>query len=446
MTHELDPQHRAFAAPSRRTVLRGLGTLVALPFLERFASASGAPAPVRRIVFVYAPNGVRRDRWFQAADGAIETLPSSLEPLAPHRNRVRMVAGLALDKARANGDGPGDHARAAAAFLTCAQPLKRDGAVRAGTSVDQVAARTAGRATRFSSLAIGGEEGSQNGQCDSGYACAYSSNLSWTSATTPLAKETDAQQLFDRLFRDGDPLESDAARAERRARRTSVLDYVRDDARRLAQRLGAADRAQLEAYETSVRELERRLEHALERERSVPANARPADGSPRDHAQHLDLLSDVLALALATDATRIATFAFANEGSNRGFAALGAPEGHHELSHHGNDAEKLEKIARIDRFHAQRLAHLLERIATAREAGESVLDSTLVLFGSGIGDGNRHDHHDLPILLCGGPVTAAERVSFPRDTPLANLHAGLLRWMGVEAAGFGDSNGVIDVG
>lgn len=445
MAHEIDLPRSAFAAPSRRTVLRGLGTLVALPFLERFASASSSSAPLRRVVFVYAPNGVRRDRWFQAADGAIETLPSSLEPLAPHQDRVRMVAGLALDKARANGDGPGDHARAAAAFLTCAQPLKRDGAVRAGTSVDQVAARSVGRATRFASLAIGGEEGSQNGQCDSGYACAYSSNLSWTSATTPLSKETDAQELFDRLFRDGEPGESDASRAQRRARRKSVLDFVRDDARRLEKRLGAADRAQLDAYETSVREIERRLERALERERSVPASARPADGSPRDHAQHLDLLSDVLALALSTDATRIATFAFANEGSNRGFAALGAPEGHHELSHHGDDAQKLDKIARIDRFHAERLAHLLEALARARENDASVLDATLVLFGSGIGDGNRHDHHDLPILLCGGPVRKGERVSHARETPLANLHAGLLRWIGVETSSFGDSNGVIEI-
>lgn len=429
----------------RRTMLRGAGVAFALPLLDAMsvrARAREAAAP-RRLVVVYAPNGVNRDLWTPAV-GALDALPPTLAPLEPWKRDALVLGGLTLDTARANGDGPGDHARANAAFLTCAQPRKADGAIHVGASIDQVAARAVGAATRFRSLEIGCEDGAQSGQCDSGYACAYSSNLSWSTPTTPVPKEVDPRQLFDRLFREGEEGESDAERAARLARRRSVLDLVREDARRLAQRLGANDRRKLDEYETSVRELERRLARAAEGGGDVPDSARPA-GIPKDRGEHARLLADVLVLALKTDATRIATFALANEGSNASHPTLGVPEGHHEISHHGGDADKRAKVAKVDRFHVECLAHLVGRLAEADERGARLLDSTHVLYGSGIGDGNRHDHGDLPIVVLGGGVTGGRCVVAPKETPLANLHVTLARALGAEVERFSDSTGSVDL-
>jgi hypothetical protein len=396
-------------------------------------------------VFVYAPNGVNRELWTPAAVGAIETLPPTLAPLAPWLADALVLGGLTLDTARANGDGPGDHARANAAFLTCAQPRKADGAVHVGTSIDQIAARRVGDRTRFRSLEIGCEDGSQSGQCDSGYACAYSSNLSWSGPGTPVPKEVDPRQLFDRLFREGEEGETLEQRAARIARRRSVLDLVREDAQRLARSLGAGDRRKLDEYETSVRELERRLARAVEGDEDVPDALRPA-GIPKDRGEHARLIADVLALALRSDSTRIATFALANEGSNASHAAIGVPEGHHEISHHGGDVAKREKVGKIDQFHVECLAYLVKRLAESEEHGSRLLDSTHVLYGSGIGDGNRHDHGDLPVVLLGGGVMGGRYVVVPSETPLANLHVTLAQRIGVDIERFADSTGVLDLG
>ncbi len=436
-------------AIDRRSVLRGAGAVLALPLLDAMgARASTAPSapPPRRLVFVYAPNGVHRALWTPAAAGPLESLPPTLEPLAAWRERMLSIGGLALDGARAHGDGPGDHARANAAFLTCAHPRKTDGAeLEAGISVDQLAAQRIGARTRLRSLEIGCEGGSQSGQCDSGYACAYSSNLSWASPRTPCPKETDPRRVFDRLFRDGADGESDEERAARLARRRSVLDLVREEARALSRRLGAADRRKLDEYESAVRELERRLERAAQGDDEVPDAARPA-GTPKDRGEHAALLADVLALAFRTDSTRIATFSLANEGSNASHRAIGVPEGHHEISHHGGDAAKMAKVGLVDAFHMRCLAQVLAKLEAAGEGDGTLLDRTDVLFGSGIGDGNRHDHADLPILLFAGGVRGGRHVIAPRETPLANLHLALLGRMGVDAPRFGDSTGCFELG
>ena len=441
--HELD----------RRTILRGAGALVALPFLEamtapRARAATSDAEPPRRMVFVYVPNGVHVPAWRPATTGTDYVLPAMLEPLAPFRDSLLVFSGLTHDKARANGDGPGDHARASAAFLTGCQPFKTDGtSIRVGVSVDQVAAARVGSATRLRSLEIGVEGGAQSGQCDSGYACAYSSNLSWSTPHTPSPKETDPRLVFDRLFRDGDADETAEERARRLRRRASVLDLVRDDARTLDKRLGAADRRKLDEYLTSVRELERRIEASSSgRANGVPDSARPS-AAPATYAEHLRLLCDLLVLALSTDTTRIATFSFANEGSNRSYAFLGVPEGHHDISHHGNEPDKLAKIQLVNRFHVEQFAYLLGKLRDVKEGDGDLLVNSMVLYGSGIGDGNRHNHDDLPILLAGrggGRVTSGRHVQVAKETPVANLFVSMLEKMDVTVARHGDSTGKLE--
>lgn len=443
----------------RRTILRGAGAVMALPLLDAMTTRGRAESRVRdasdgrdakdeaprRLVFVYAPNGVNRDVWTPQSVGALDTLPPTLEPLAKWRQDLLVLGGLTLHTARANGDGPGDHARANAAFLTCAQARKEGGAIHVGASIDQVIARRVGSTTRFRSLEMGCEDGAQSGQCDSGYACAYSSNLSWSAPTTPVPKEVDPRRLFDRLFREGEEGDTPEERTARLARRRSVLDLVREDAKRLARRISADDARKLEEYENSVRELERRLARAADGGGDVPETARPA-GIPKDRGEHARLLADVLVLALRTDSTRIATFALANEGSNASHVAVGVPEGHHEVSHHGGDATKREQVAKIDRFHVECFAHLVGRLSEADERGVRMLDSTHLVYGSGIGDGNRHDHGDLPILVLGGGVKGGRYAVSPNETPLANLHLALARGMRAPLDRFADSTAALELG
>ncbi len=436
---------------SRRTVLQGIGTALALPLFESMlaprARASTRDEPPRRMVFVYVPNGVHGPDWTPKEVGATFDLPKTLEPLAPFRDSLLVLSGLTADKARANGDGPGDHARASAAFLTASQPLKTEGAgIQVGVSADQVAARSMGAATRLRSLEIGCEGGALSGQCDSGYSCAYSSNLSWSTPSTPCPKETDPRVVFDRLFRDGDRDEPPEAKAARLARKKSVLDFVRDDAHRLEQRLGTGDRRKLDEYLTSLREVERRVDQAASGAgHDVPDSARP-NGIPDTYAAHVRLMSDLLVLALRADVTRIATFSFANEGSNRAYGFLEVPEGHHTLSHHGNDPEKQRKIQLINRFHVEELAHFIEQLRATKEHDTDLLERSMILYGSGIGDGNRHNHDELPALLlgrAGGRLESGKHLRFPHDTPIANLYVSMLAKMDVPVARHGDSTGLL---
>lgn len=443
----------------RRTFLRGAGAAVALPWLEAmgllpsasersvaFADAPGRGVPLR-LLFLYVPNGVDRSSWTPRTEGAAFALPPTLEPLKPVRESVLVLSGLTQAKANANGDGPGDHARAAASFLTSAQAFKTKGApLRVGVSVDQVAAAEVGRETMFPSLEVGCDPGATSGDCDSGYSCAYSSHVSWRSASMPMAKEVDPAAVYDRLFTDPGGPGTGEERARRAGRRRRVLDLVREDAAHLSARLGTSDRGKVDEYLTGLREVEVRLDRAAKASgdgKQAGDGGRPS-GVPKDFGEHVKLLSDLLVLAFQGDVTRVATFLLANEGSNRSYPMVEVPEGHHGLSHHGDDAGALAKIARVDRWHVQRLADLLARMKAVREGDGTLLDHVLVTYGSGIGDGNRHDHADLPVLLCGGgggTVASGRHVKAASGTPLANLYVSLLERMGVRTSSFGDSTG-----
>jgi hypothetical protein len=432
---------------SRRTLLRATGAALALPYLEAMlpARSTTSVAP-RRLVFVYAPNGVHMPDWTPTVDGELAQLPPLLAALEKHRSQLLVISGLAHDKARANGDGPGDHARAAATFLTGCQALKTDGPIRAGVSADQHAARALGNRTRVRSLELGLEAGRLGGQCDSGYSCAYSNSIAWSGANTPMGKEVDPRTVFDRLFRADDADLSDAEREARRARRRSVLDFVREDAQRLAKQLGAQDARKLDEYLSGVRELERRIDFAVQRSQDArPELARP-NTLPEDFAEHAQLMNELLALALLTDTTRIATFMLGNEGSNRSYPSIEVPEGHHELSHHGGDAQKLAKIAAINRLHVAQFAHLLDRFA-APDGDAPLLERCVVAYGSAISDGNRHNHDELPVLVAGGGggrLRGGRHLRCARETPCANLWLSLLDCVDVVLPALGDSNGRLE--
>jgi hypothetical protein len=444
---------------SRRTALRGLGTTLALPWLESLApaaapTAAAAAANPRRLAFVYVPNGANMAFWTPKETGPIGALPEILAPLERFKKHINVLSGLTLDKARANGDGPGDHARSMAAFLTGRQPRKTYGAdIRVGISADQHVANAIGDRTRFPSLELGLERGAQAGSCDSGYSCAYSSNLSWRGDATPNAKETDPKQVFDRLFGGSDPKELAAARAKRELFNKSVLDFVVEDAKSLGKRLGQADLRKLDEYMVAVREVEERISRAkkeLQARRSGPTPTLPvADGPASEFQTQARLMCDLMVLAYQTDTTRIVTLPFANDGSNRSYKPIGVPEGHHDLSHHGRNPDKLAKIKKINTHHTEQLAYLLGKLDAVKEAdGKSLLDSLMLVYGSGIGDGDRHNHDDLPILLVGGgggTVTGGRHVKYDFNTPLMNLYLALFDRMGTPTARFGDSTGKLAI-
>ncbi len=434
---------------SRRTVLRGLGTAVALPWLEAMAPAAGitggsAAAAPKRLAFLYVPNGAHMQAWTPSKEGAGFDLPFILEPLAPYKEELLVLTGLAQDNAAAHGDGGGDHARSLACFLTGVHPLKSDSNLRAGVSVDQVAAQQIGKYTRFPSLELGCDRGAQSGNCDSGYSCAYSSNISWRSPTTPMAKEVNPRLVFDRLFTGQDREETASQRAKRELYRRSILDFVAEDAKSLMGRLGANDRRKVDEYLVAVRELEIRVARGEKSSTVAPSDFRKPTGVPQDYQEHIRLMCDLMVLAFQGDQTRISTLMFANEGSNKSYAFMDVPEGHHDLSHHGGDKAKHEKIKKINRFHLEQFARMLGRMKAIREGNGSLLDHTMIVYGSGIGDGDRHNHNDLPILVAGrgaGTLKTGRHLKYPENTPLNNLFLSLLDRMGTPVDRLGDSTG-----
>ncbi|QJW99423.1 DUF1552 domain-containing protein [Frigoriglobus tundricola] len=433
--------------PNRRVVLRAAGVSLALPWLESVCSAgSGTPsAAPQRLVFVYAPNGKHMPDWAPTTEGAKFDLPATLKPLEAVRDHVSVLSGLCLRTATAGGDGPGDHARAMAAFLTGVRPKKTSGAdVRNGVSVDQVAATVLGRATRFASLEVGCEGGKTAGPCDNGYSCAYQTNLSWRGESTPMPKETDPRRVFDHLFGDMVGADADPARAKRDRDRRSVLDFVAEDARELGGKLAGTDRRKLDEYLTGVREIEQRIQKAQPQVAlGADALARPT-GVPEQFGEHARLLGDLVVLAFQADLTRVVTFALGNDGSNRSYREVGVADGHHDLSHHAGDAGKHGKLRAINRLHVAQFAHLVERLKGTRESDGPLLNRCTVVYGSGIRDGDRHDHDDLPILLAGGGARAAKggrHIRYAAGTPLCNLYLALLDRVGIRSDRFGDSTG-----
>lgn len=435
---------------SRRTILRGLGISLALPWLEATSLVAKADvvaaAPVR-MGFIFVPNGVVLDKWTPQTMGYGYKLPYILEPLAPVYDDLTVLSGLTHDKGRGNGDGAGDHARSASVFLTGAQPRKTDGEnIRSGVSVDQVAAKVVGHRTRFSSLELGVDQGRNAGHCDSGYSCAYSSNISWSSDATPVGKEINPRLVFERLFASGSASEVDRGSQTRQALQKSVLDFVAEDARRLQNKLGRNDNRKLDEYLTGVREIERRLGQAVAPAKSEldPEYAIP-DGVPGDYQEHMRLMCDMMVLAFQTDATRIATMMFANAGDNKNYRKIGVSDGHHDLSHHGGNPEKLEKISQINRFHVHQLSYLLQKMKSIREGDRTLLDNSMICYGSGISDGNRHNNENLPVLLAGGgggTIETGRHVVYDTETPMCNLFMSMIDRMGVQDVSFiGDSTG-----
>jgi Protein of unknown function (DUF1552) len=436
---------------SRRTVLRGLGTAIALPWLEAMAPGAGPVTPsgalpprARRMAFLYVPNGVHMTDWRPKQEGAGFMLSPTLEPLQPFRDELLVLTGLAQHNSEALGDGGGDHARALSCFLTGVHPLKTDGAnIHVGTSVDQVAASRLGSQTRLPSLELGLERGGQSGNCDSGYSCAYSSNISWRSPTTPMAKEINPRSVFDRLFAGRGKTGSAADRQKRELYKKSILDFALEDAQQLRGRVGLSDRRKLDEYLTSLREIEQRISRAERSTGALPGGATRPAGIPKDFAEHAHLMFDLIALAFQTDTTRICTFMFANEGSSRPYPMIGVPEGHHDLSHHGNDPKKQAKLAKINRFHIELFAYLLGKLRGIREGDQSLLDASLIVYGSGISDGNAHNHDDLPVLLAGkggGTIKPGRHVKYSPQ-PLNNLYLSLLDRMDAPTDRLGDSTG-----
>ncbi len=426
---------------------------MSLPLLDAMLpadrlSAAAPQAPLRTLFFM-VPNGAHMPAWTPATEGAGYAFAPTMEPLDKHREYISVFSGLTLDGARAHEDGAGDHARSGASFLTGAHPKKTHGAdIKNSVSVDQVAAQWMGAKTRFASLEMGLEGSAQAGECDSGYSCAYSSNLAWRNDSSPLAKEIDPSAVFDRLFGNGDNASEGKNRAARIERRKSVLDFVHEDAKSLQRKLGVADQRKVDEYMYAVREVENRMVNSDKLkvgEDGVPNFPRPA-GVPREWSAHCKLMLDMVAIAIRTDSTRVLTFMYANEGSTRGYPEIGAPEGHHDLSHHGKSDEKQGKVQKINLFHMQHFAYLLDHFANVEEAGGKLLDNCMIIYGSGISDGDRHNHDDLPIIMAGkagGRIKKASHWRFPKDTPLCNLYLWMLNQVGVKADSFGDSKGAL---
>lgn len=428
---------------------------MALPFLEamlpKALAATSPKAPVR-MAFLYVPNGMHMNEWTPKQVGADFDLPYIMDPLRAHKNDIMVLTGLTQDKGRNNGDGPGDHARAAATWLTGAQPLKSESSqIRLGVSADQVAAESIGSDTRFASLEVGLEPGRQGGKCDSGYACAYSNNISWRSDTTPSGKEINPRLVFERLFAASNPKAMGPAAARREKYKRSILDFVMEDAQALGAKVGGSDKQKLDEYMTAVREIERRVEVA---ERSMAA-ARASgliDGYdvpedvPESYEAHSRLMLDMIALAFQTDTTRVATCMLSNEGSNRAYHNLNITRGHHELSHHQGNPENLRQIRDINRFHIRQLSYLLNKLKSMPEGEGTVLDNSMILYGSALADGDRHEHENLPLLMAGrggGRIVPGRHLRYASETPMCNLLLSMLNIAGVNATRHGDSTGIL---
>jgi Protein of unknown function (DUF1552) len=358
-----------------------------------------------------------------------------------------VFSGLAQVQGRALGDGAGDHARAGATFLTGVHPKKSEINIHAGISADQIAAQELAKYTQFASLELGIESNQLAGNCDSGYSCAYTNTISWRSETTPLPVENNPRAIFERLFGDGESTDA-AARLAMFERQRSILDYVSGSLNRLNGKLGAGDRIKLDEYADAIRDIERRIQKAEQQNASMklPVMERPT-AVPEEFEDHVKMVTDLVALAFQADLTRVVTLMMAREGSNRPYRSIGISDGHHNLTHHQNDAEKIAKITKINEQHVRLFANLLERLKATPDGAGNLLDNSLIVYGSSISDGNLHTHHDLPVVLAGGgagQVKGNRHIVYPKDTPLNNLLLSMLEKAGAPVEKFGDSTGKLD--
>ena len=425
-----------------------MGTAIALPLLDSmipaFTRGATTKAPCR-MAMLYVPNGIVMDQWIPNLPEGSMPLPAELpritSALMPFRNEITMLGGLTQNGGRALGDGPGDHGRAGANYLTCVHPKKTNGRdLQTGISVDQIAAKRLEGKTKFASLELGCEEGVQGGSCDNGYSCAYSNSISWRTPSSPMPAEIRPRAVFERVF--GAPDEDPRARRYEK----SILDLVTSDAQRLNAQVGAADKRKLDEYLFSIRDLEKRIASA---ERSnakavKPAMGIPSSSIPTEFAEHARIMFDLMTLAFQTDSTRVATVLLALEQSPRAYPEIGIPEAHHGLTHHQGDKEKIEKVTQINCFHAKQFAYLLEKLRSTPDGDGTLLDHSMITYGSGLSDGNAHDHANLPMVLAGrgsGGVKPGRYMRYPKETPMANLYVAMLDRMGVPVESLGDSNG-----
>jgi hypothetical protein len=434
----------------RRTFLRGLGATLALPMLDAMVPAlSGvgdAAVPPRRLGFVYFPNGANMDKWTPALDGADFELSLILKPLEPIRRRLVVVSGLGNDPANAHGDGGGDHSRASAAWLNATHPRKTEGAdIRAGTTVDQIAAHSLGGEARLPSLELAIEGADLTGNCGgAGYSCVYTDTISWRSPTTPLPTENNPRVVFEQLFGDG------SSAAERRIQRDkdrSILDALLQDVQGLQTKLGRPDRNRVEEYLDAIREVERRIERSEAQSDQHLTLPQPPIGIPYAFDEHCRLMYDLQVLAYQADITRVTTFMLGREVSQRTYAEIGVPDPHHAISHHQDDPEKLAKLAAINTYHVDLFAYFLERLRDTPDGDGSLLDHSMILYGGGISDGNVHSHSSLPVVLAGGAgqFRGGRHLRCSPDTPLANLYVSMLNRIDVRIEQVGDSTGSLDL-
>jgi Protein of unknown function (DUF1552) len=428
----------------RRTLLRGMGSVVGLPFLDAmvpaFSLAQARQAPVR-MAFVYVPNGVIMDHWNPAYKGRLGELPRLLKPMEPFKDDILVLGNLTHNNGRALLDGGGDHARATGGYLTGMQPRKTTLDIKTGISCDQVVAQQIGGQTRFPSLELGIEDAQQAGNCDSGYSCSYTNNLAWKNDHQPLPPILDPRALFERLFGDDADMTPEA-RERRNLYRRSILDSAGEDSKRLESRVGPSDRRKLDEYLTSVREVETRLQKNEKNSAQIDPHMEKPYGIPAEFSEHFKLMTDMMTIAFQADLTRVATFLAVREGSNRAYREIGISDGHHSLTHHRNDPLMIEKVAKINHYHVQQFAAWIEKMKSIQDGDATLLDNSMIVYGSGISDGNRHTHEDLPTVIAGRGgdfLKPGRRVVYRRETPICNLYLTMMDRMGVRREHFGDS-------
>jgi len=433
-------------AISRRTILRGAGTAVALPLLDAMIPAfapAATTAPVRRFGVVYHPNGVIYDKWLPTGSGSNFELSPTLKALEPFKDKLIVVTGLSSDPAEPYGDGGGDHSRACGSYLTGVHVKKSDSLLENAVSMDQIAAKAFENETQLSSLQMTSDENSLLGSCDLGYSCAYSSTVSWLTPTLPLMAENNPRVLFERMFGASDSTDA-RVRAARLKQDRSLLDSVNDRVSQLQRKLGTVDNRKMNDYLTALRDVERRIQKAEEQSsKELPDVHQPA-GVPDGFVDHVRLLYDLQLLAYQSDLTRVITFMYGREQTGRPYPQIGVPEGHHPLTHHQNDPVKMEKCTRIQRHHIELFTEYLVKLRNTPDGDGSLLDHVILLFGSGISNSDRHTHGPLPTFVVGGgsgTLKGGRHLIYPEHTPLTNLQLTLLNKLGVPAESLGDSNG-----
>ena len=439
---------------NRRTLLRGMGAAVALPFLDSMLPAiAKTTKPPVRMAFVYVPNGMDVRNWNLDYEGPLKALSPIMKPMEQHKDEITILGNLTHNGGRALLDGAGDHGRCCGSYLTGVQPKKTVVDIRAGISFDQIVANKIGSQTRFPSLELGMEDSRQAGDCDSGYSCAYTNNLAWRSETQPLPPILDPRALFERLFGAG-PVLTPEAKARQSQFRKSILDFVTEDTKKLEAGLGPTDRRKLDEYMSSIREVERQLEKAEKENAQIDphkfnAGLEKPYGVPADFAEHFKLMTDMMTIAFQADLTRIITFLVTHEGTSRSYREIGISDGHHPLTHHRNLPDLMEKVTQINTYHMQQFSGWVEKLKTIKDSdGSRLLDNLMIVYGAGLTDGNKHNHEDLPTMMVGrggSYFKPGKRIVYRKETPMCNLFLTMMDRMGVPVEHFGDSTGRVQL-